>query len=75
MTQISSDRRLDHLLATASRVYAEQGYHCTTMRELARATGMSLAGMYHYVSGKDELLYLIQERCFTAVLAIRTFVR
>lgn len=30
---------------------------------------MSLAGMYHYVSGKDELLYLIQERCFTAVLA------
>ena len=39
------------------------------MRELSRATGMSLAGMYHYVSGKDELLYLIQERCFTAVLA------
>ena len=30
---------------------------------------MSLAGIYHYVSGKDELLYLIQGRCFSAVLA------
>ena len=30
---------------------------------------MSLAGIYHYVSGKDELLYLIQQRCFAAVLA------
>ena len=29
---------------------------------------MSLAGMYHYVPGKDELLYLIQHRCFTEVL-------
>jgi len=69
MAPIPSDHRLDHLLATASRVFAQRGYHCTTMRELSRATGMSLAGMYHYVSGKDELLYLIQERCFTAVLA------
>lgn len=30
---------------------------------------MSLAGIYHYVSGKNELLYLIQQRCFSAVLA------
>jgi AcrR family transcriptional regulator len=29
---------------------------------------MSLAGMYYYVRGKDDLLGLIQERCFTAVL-------
>jgi AcrR family transcriptional regulator len=30
---------------------------------------MSLAGMYYYVQGKDELLFLIQERCFQQVLA------
>lgn len=62
------DERLDHLLAQAARVFAEQGYHSTTMRTLASASGMSLAGMYYYVRGKEDLLNLIQERCFTQVL-------
>jgi AcrR family transcriptional regulator len=38
------------------------------MRDLARATGMSLAGIYHYVDSKETILYLIQERCFSRVL-------
>jgi AcrR family transcriptional regulator len=63
------DERLDHFLSRAAKVFAEQGYHSTTMRDLAAATGMSLAGMYYYVRGKEELLYRIQERCFTGVLA------
>ena len=62
------DERLDHLLAQAARVFAECGYHPTTMRDLAAASGMSLAGMYYYVKGKEELLFLIQERCFARVL-------
>ena len=63
------DERLDHFLSRAAKVFADQGYHSTTMRDLAAATGMSLAGMYYYVRGKEELLYRIQERCFTQVLA------
>jgi TetR/AcrR family transcriptional regulator, cholesterol catabolism regulator len=62
------DERLDHLLTQAARVFAERGYHPTTMRDLAARSGMSLAGMYYYVRGKEELLFLIQERCFTRVL-------
>lgn len=69
MATIPYDERLEHLLSTAARVFADQGYHATTMRDLARATGMSLAGMYYYVQGKDELLFFIQERCFQQVLA------
>src|SRR2546427_76200 len=42
--------------------------YSTTMRDLAAASGMSLAGMYYYVKGKEELLSLIEERCFTRVL-------
>jgi len=68
MATIPYDERLDGLLSKATQVFADQGYHRTTMRDLARATGMSLAGIYHYVSGKDELLFLIQERCFSRVL-------
>ncbi|HEX4575269.1 MAG TPA: TetR/AcrR family transcriptional regulator [Gemmatimonadales bacterium] len=63
------DERLDQFLSRAANVFADQGYHSTTMRDLARATGMSLAGMYYYVRGKEELLFRIQERCFTGVLA------
>jgi TetR/AcrR family transcriptional regulator, cholesterol catabolism regulator len=62
------DERLDHLLAQAARVFAGRGYHSTSMRDLAAASGMSLAGMYYYVKGKEDLLFLIQERCFTRVL-------
>lgn len=69
MATVPYDQRLEHLLATAARVFADNGYHATAMRDLARATGMSLAGMYYYVQGKDQLLFLIQERCFQRVLA------
>jgi AcrR family transcriptional regulator len=38
------------------------------MRDLAAQSGVSLAGIYYYVRGKEDLLYHIQERCFTQVL-------
>lgn len=63
-----SDTRLDHLLRTAARVFARRGYHSTSMRDLAAASGMSLAGMYYYVRGKEELLALVQQRCFDRVM-------
>src|SRR5256886_280552 len=63
------DERLDQFLSRAGRVFADRGYHSTTMRDLAAATDMSLAGMYYYMRGKEELLHRIQERCFTRVLA------
>jgi AcrR family transcriptional regulator len=62
------DERLDQLLATAARVFAEKGFHPTTMRDLARETGLSLAGIYHYVGSKDDLLSVIMERCFAGVV-------
>jgi len=62
------DERLEHLLTQAAKVFAEAGYHSTSMRDLAAASGMSLAGMYYYVRSKEDLLALIQERCFSGVL-------
>jgi len=63
------DERLGGLLRTAAQVFARKGYHATTMRDLSRESGMSLAGMYHYVRGKEDLLFQIQQRCFSGVLA------
>jgi AcrR family transcriptional regulator len=38
------------------------------MRDLSRAAGMSLAGLYHYFESKEELLYLIQKHTFTTII-------
>jgi len=69
MGQPEHDQKLDTLLADAAGVFAERGYHQTSMRDLAKATGVSLSGLYYYVDSKEELLFLIQERNFRAVLA------
>jgi AcrR family transcriptional regulator len=61
------DRRRENLLAVAARVFAARGYDRTTMRDLSRASQMSLAGMYYYVRGKEDLLFEIQRACFSRV--------
>ncbi len=38
------------------------------MRDLSRATGMSLAGLYHYFESKERLLFLVQKHTFTTIL-------
>ena len=38
------------------------------MRDLSRATEMSLAGLYHYFESKEELLYLIQKHTFLTII-------
>jgi len=58
------DQKLLHVLKTAAAIFAEKGYHSTSIRDIARATGMSLSGLYYYFSSKEELLFLIQDYCF-----------
>jgi TetR/AcrR family transcriptional regulator, cholesterol catabolism regulator len=62
------DQKLEFILRNAARIFAEKNYHSTTMRDISRATGVSLAGLYHYCKSKEELLYLIQDNCFGRVL-------
>jgi AcrR family transcriptional regulator len=61
------DQKLEFILRNAARIFAEKNYHSTTMRDISRATGVSLAGLYHYCSSKEELLFLIQDNCFGRV--------
>ena len=42
--QQAHDEKLDALLAAAARVFAKRGYHETSMRDLARESGVSLSG-------------------------------
>jgi TetR/AcrR family transcriptional regulator, cholesterol catabolism regulator len=62
------DDKLQQILKTSAKIFAEKGFHRTSVRDISRATKMSLAGLYYYFSTKEELLYLIQERCFVTLL-------
>jgi TetR/AcrR family transcriptional regulator, cholesterol catabolism regulator len=62
------DRRLAEILAHGTDVFYEKGYAGASMRDLSRATGMSLAGLYYYFESKEKLLYLIQKHTFTTIV-------
>jgi AcrR family transcriptional regulator len=61
------DQKLEFILRTSARIFAEKGYHPTSMRDISRATEVSLAGLYYYCKSKEELLFLIQDNCFGRV--------
>jgi TetR/AcrR family transcriptional regulator, cholesterol catabolism regulator len=63
------DRKLEVILRRAAAVFCARGYHQASIRDIARATGVSLAGLYYYFSSKEDLLYLIQRHAFENILA------
>jgi TetR/AcrR family transcriptional regulator, cholesterol catabolism regulator len=63
------DEKLASIMRAAAAIFAEKGYHQASVRDISRATGVSLAGLYHYFRSKEELLFLIQDHCFATVLA------
>ena len=66
--QSKYDQKLVHVLKTSARVFADNGYHSTSMRDISRATKMSLSGLYYYFKSKEELLFQIQDYCFSTVI-------
>ena len=56
------------ILSHATEVFCEKGYEGASMRDLSRASGMSLAGLYYYFESKERLLFLIQKHTFTTIV-------
>jgi AcrR family transcriptional regulator len=49
------------IVARAAELFARQGYHATSMNQLAEAAGLSKATLYHYYKDKDALLVHIAD--------------
>lgn len=67
-TRRAYDDKLARILQTAAAIFADKGYHDTSIRDISKAAGVSLAGLYYYFKSKEELLFLIQDHCFGTVL-------
>ncbi|MER5177931.1 helix-turn-helix domain-containing protein [Streptomyces sp. NPDC002896] len=60
----------DELLAAAAELFTTRGYAATTTRAVAERAGMRQATMYHYVSGKEDLLAELLESTVTPSLTL-----
>jgi AcrR family transcriptional regulator len=63
------DRRQQEVIDRAAHVFAEHGYHATSMNDLIEATGLTSGGLYHYIGSKEELLFMILEGLMEPFLA------
>ena len=51
------------IIDAAYRLFLQNGYHGTSMRDIARATGIALGGIYNYFGTKEDIyLALLAER-------------
>jgi hypothetical protein len=52
-------KRANHVYWIAAEIMCQKGYEGTSMSDIAEAAGLTKAGIYHYIRGKEELLGLL----------------
>jgi AcrR family transcriptional regulator len=57
------------ILKAAARVFRARGFAAAGMRDIAAAADLSPGNLYHYFTGKDEVLFFCQERTLDRLLA------
>ena len=55
------EKKHQQIVEGACRIFFKKGYHPTTIRMIAKACGMSMGQLYHYISSKDDVLYLVHK--------------
>ena len=55
----SKQERQDRIMLAARKLFAEQGYDATTLRQVAERAGLGLGTLFNYISDKRDLIYLV----------------
>lgn len=67
--RVNADDKRRQIVARAAVVFDTDGYHTTNMESLANAVGLKKPTLYHYFSGKDEILFWIHEEFIDLLIA------
>lgn len=67
------EAKRQHLLDAAARVFAKQGFHPTTIRDVAKEAGVADGTIYNYFENKTALLFGILNQMRTAAIAQADF--
>lgn len=57
-----AEARRAQVLAAATKLFRERGFHGTSMHELAKAAEMSVGHIYHYFENKEAIIEAIGSR-------------
>jgi len=50
-------KRASDVYRVAAEIMCHKGYGATSMNDIAEAAGLTKAGIYHYIRGKEDLLF------------------
>ncbi len=53
------ERRREQVVAAAAELYGRNGFHKTTVKEIAQLAGVSAGLIYSYVKTKEDVLFLV----------------
>lgn len=53
------ETRRRQIIEAAVKLFVKNGFHKTTTREIAHATGISIGSLYEYIASKEDILYLV----------------
>lgn len=59
------ERRHTQICDAALQLFARNGYHQTSVREIAQAAHLSIGSLYTYIKTKEDILLLVYHRIFT----------
>lgn len=60
--RVPTEERKEQILATAQQMFSHQGYHGTTMRDIAQALNMQGGSLYAHITAKEDILWEIVNR-------------
>jgi len=56
------ETRKDEVIRIAARLFADKGYHATTLDEIAEEIGVTKPALYYYITSKEDILRSIVNR-------------
>ena len=65
------DRSRQKIEAAALKIFTKQGYHGTSMREIADASGFSIGNLYNHYATKEKLFETLVEKYEARFSALR----
>jgi len=65
----STASRQSNVLDAACVLFAERGYHGTSMKDIAEALGVRAPSLYNHVASKQDMLFAIMDKAMDRALA------
>ncbi len=58
----------EKILDAAAKIFGENGYHATSMQDIAKAVDLKKGSLYHHVSSKQEILLALLEQALDLLI-------